>query len=233
MIKLTQFHPYWDLPNASPFCLKLETYLRMADVPFEVQPTFNPRISPTGKLPFIKDGDKIIPDSGIIIDYLKEKYGDPLDQHLTPEQKAHARSMQRLIEEHLYWTLVYSRWIDPKGWAIVKPAFFGKMPLPFRLWIPEKLRKKVERDLRAHGVGRHAPETIYQLGKDDVKTIADFLGKKKFMFGDKPTSLDACVYGIIANILYSPIESPLKEYTSQFDHLKQLCDRIKAAYYSS
>lgn len=29
MIQLQQFAPAFGLPNASPFCMKLETYLRM------------------------------------------------------------------------------------------------------------------------------------------------------------------------------------------------------------
>lgn len=36
MIKLYQFEPAFGLANASPFCMKLETYLRMADLPFEI-----------------------------------------------------------------------------------------------------------------------------------------------------------------------------------------------------
>ena len=35
MIKLFQFPPYWGLPNASPFCMKVETYLRMTGIPYQ------------------------------------------------------------------------------------------------------------------------------------------------------------------------------------------------------
>jgi len=33
MIKLHQFHSCWGIPNASSFCMKLETYLRMTKLP--------------------------------------------------------------------------------------------------------------------------------------------------------------------------------------------------------
>ena len=36
MIKLYQFAPAFGLPNASPFCMKMETYLRMAGLPYEL-----------------------------------------------------------------------------------------------------------------------------------------------------------------------------------------------------
>ena len=31
----------WGLPNPSPFCAKLETYLRMAEIPFEPEHRFS------------------------------------------------------------------------------------------------------------------------------------------------------------------------------------------------
>jgi hypothetical protein len=35
MIKLYQFPPNLGLPNMSPLCMKVETYLRMAALPYE------------------------------------------------------------------------------------------------------------------------------------------------------------------------------------------------------
>lgn len=36
MIKLYQFEPVWGIPNASPFRMKIETYLRMTALPYEM-----------------------------------------------------------------------------------------------------------------------------------------------------------------------------------------------------
>jgi len=33
MIKLYQFPTAWGLPNPSPFCMKLEVYMRLAEIP--------------------------------------------------------------------------------------------------------------------------------------------------------------------------------------------------------
>ena len=55
-IKLFQFPRMFGIPNVSPFCCKLETWLRIAKVPYEVVDTPDPRKGPKGKLPFIEDG---------------------------------------------------------------------------------------------------------------------------------------------------------------------------------
>jgi hypothetical protein len=51
-IKLFQFPRMLGVPNVSPFCCKLETWLRIAQLPYEVVETRDPRKGPKGKLPF-------------------------------------------------------------------------------------------------------------------------------------------------------------------------------------
>ncbi|OGT31937.1 MAG: glutathione S-transferase [Gammaproteobacteria bacterium RIFCSPHIGHO2_12_FULL_35_23] len=233
MITLIQFFPVWNIPNASPFCLKLETYLRMVKLPYQNKYTANPRVSPTGKFPVIEDQGKLIADSSLIIDYLKTAYGDKLDQTLTAHQKALALTTQRLIEEHLYWVLVYFRWLDPQNWPFLKQAYFGKLPLFLKFWLPNVIRKKIIRQIQGHGLGLHRAKTIYEFGKKDLQALADLLGEQAFFLGDKPTSLDACAYATLANIYYVPIEGLLKDYANQFKNLKEYCDRMQQLYYSS
>jgi len=55
MIKLYQFEPAFGLPNASPFCMKLETYLRMAGLAFEIVPRASLFKAPKDKMPYIED----------------------------------------------------------------------------------------------------------------------------------------------------------------------------------
>jgi hypothetical protein len=70
-LKLFQFPRMFDIPNLSPFCCKLETWLRIAGIPYEIEITTNPRKGPRGKLPFVDDGGVIVADTTIIIDHLK------------------------------------------------------------------------------------------------------------------------------------------------------------------
>ena len=63
MIKLVQFYPALGVRSLSPFCLKLETYLRLAGIDYEVVRSNDARRAPKGKLPYIIDGDLTIGDS--------------------------------------------------------------------------------------------------------------------------------------------------------------------------
>ncbi len=230
MIKLFQYPTDWDLPNVSPFCMKMETYLRLAQLPYEKVTVLDPRKAPKGKLPYIDDNGQIVADSGIIIDYLKSKYSDALDSRLTPVQKATGVVMRRMIEEHLYWIIIFSRWMDDAGWEKIKSLYFGELPQFMKAFVPELIRRQYIKVLYGQGVGRHHRDDVYQMGRDDVLAISTLLDDQSFMLGDEVSSLDATAYAFLANIIVPPIESPLKEYASSLPNLVAYCDRMKEKF---
>ena len=54
MIELLQFHPAFGLMNASPFCMKVEVFLRLAGLPYRCADAL-PKRMPKGKLPTLRD----------------------------------------------------------------------------------------------------------------------------------------------------------------------------------
>jgi glutathione S-transferase len=83
--------------------MKLETYLRMAGLPFELLNDGNVMKAPKGKLPYIEDGSTVLADTHFIIDYLKTRYGDPLDAGMTAQERALATAFGRLLEKAMAW----------------------------------------------------------------------------------------------------------------------------------
>ena len=233
MIKLYQFEPALGLPNASPFCMKLETYLRMAQLPFELVSNASLLKAPKGKMPYIRDGAKVLGDSGLVIEYLKTSYGDALDSWLNDEQRAVALAFRRLMEENLYWSVLYTRWIEPEGWQMSREIFFASLPAPLKWFLPWLARRGIRGELRGHGMGRHTREEIYAIGKADLSALANFLGVKPYFLGDRPASLDATGYAFIANVLWVPGESPLKHHAAGYPQLEAYCRRMQARYYES
>jgi glutathione S-transferase len=201
-------HPFGFDP--SPFCLKLEAYLRLAGLPYEAR-RGSVRAAPKRKLPYIEDDGRVVADSGAIIDYLKQRYGDPLDGGLDAASRAEAHAWRRTLEESLYWILVYFRWIDDAGWQVVRRRFFATLPAPLRVVAPPLIRRSVRRTLWGQGTLRHGRDEILALGSADLAHLAAFLGDKPFLQGAAPTSLDATAYGFLANLYYPPDPTPLTE----------------------
>ena len=189
MIKLYQFPPVFGR-NVSPFTLKLETWLRLAELPYEVVAIRNPGQGPKGKLPFIEDDDgTFVADSSLIIAHLSRTRGIDLDAGLDPVQRAQALALQRLFEDHLYFVGVFSRWLDPEGWQSFGPALFGTLPPPLRQIVAAFVRRRVRSNLYAQGLGRHSRDELYALGRSDLEAIAT-PARRPAVLRDRPADHD-------------------------------------------
>lgn len=230
MIILYQFPPLLGLPNCSPFCLKIETYLRMQEIPYEVKYVNNPRTAPKGKLPFIKDGETYIADSEFIIKYLEKKVGNSLDKHLSKDQKAQALLLEKSLSEYLYWIIVYNRWQNEQIWPFIKEAYFAKLPFPAKLFIPALVRKSTLKALYSQGMGRHTKEEIFSLSLEIINAIALNLGEQKYFFGELST-IDSTAFAFLVNMAASPYQDEVKNQLYQHKNLLLYCDRMWNNFY--
>lgn len=230
MITLYQFAPAFGLPNPSPFCFKVENYLRMTGEAFEIK-RGNPQKAPKGKLPFIKDGGVVVSDSAHILEHLKKTRGDKLDKGLTPADRAVAHAVRRMLEDGLYFCLMYGRWVDEAGWGPAKEAFFSEMPAIARALVPGIARRMAKKQAHAQGTGRHAAEDVYAMADADAGALSDILGDRPYLLGDSPTSVDATAYAFLALVLWSPLPAGLTGSVEKHANLVAYCERMKARYY--
>jgi glutathione S-transferase len=225
-VVVVQFPDLWGR-NVSPFGLKLEAWLRLADIPYTVEPSTSLGKAPKGKLPYIRDDGRLIGDTTLIIEHLKHSRGIDPDAGLVERERAEALMLQRLFEDHFYFALVYSRWIDEDGWATLAPAFFGRFPFPASRLAAGHFRRRVQRMLNLQGMGRHRPGEIYAMARDDLAALADFLGERPFLMGEQLTTVDAVAYAFLANVLYVPFETELKRITQDFPTLVTYCEAME------
>jgi glutathione S-transferase len=231
-IMLTLFQPprpnaAWNgIPNMSPFCVKLEWFLKLSGLPFEIKPG-NPLQAPKGKIPYIKDGDVLMGDSGLIIDYLTSKYQLKIDDGLTELQKAQAHVLRRAIEEGSYFYLATLRWSRDESFGYVKGVFQQIMPKPIVALVMPLMRKKVLKAMKMQGARRHEDAELQRLGIEDVKAYAQILGDQKFFLGDRPRSIDATMFGFLIQILWVPWSCPVKDFALKQKNLVDYCQRMK------
>jgi glutathione S-transferase len=239
MIKLFQFPRTigWNVANISIPCLKLETWLRITELQYEVAswPPPMPLPNPKRKLPFIEDDGVLVADSTFIIEHLKRTRGIDPDQGLTPTERAIGVAFRRMLEENLYWVLLYDRYQNPAGWDVfrksVVSSWFGG-DTPETLVLQEGARKTSIDFLAAQGMGRHTEEEVHQIGCTDLAAVSDFLGQKLFFFGDKPTGVDATVYAAVTNCIDVPMDGPLARFGRDRKNLVDYCQRMRERFFS-
>jgi len=226
MIELHQFPPMLGLMNASPFCMKVEVFLRLARLEYRVV-SAAPLGQPKGKLPVVRDADLVIPDSEAIVAHLQRAHGARIPPALAAPETPRQLLLRRVIEEHLYFVGLFFRWADDAGWVHTR-GFFAVLPAPLRGLVGTHFRRRRIRDLAGQGLGRHHREEIVAKGAADLDALADELGTSPFFGGMEPAAIDASAYALLANLVYVPIENPLKAHVQSLPTLMSYCERMKA-----
>ncbi|MBO6826679.1 MAG: glutathione S-transferase family protein [Sneathiella sp.] len=214
----------------SPFGLKLETWMRMNKLPYEVSFSAT-KMGPKGKVPFVTTPDLCLGDSEIIIDLFQKQQQIKGEENLPPDLQAKGILIRRLIEDHFYFILVYSRWADPDGWPAFRDLLFADVPGLIRGMLSRRLQKRVIKYLKDQGVARHSKDEIYQMADHDLQTLSVILGERPYFLADRATLTDASVYGLLANIYFPPTRGHLFELFQKYPNLAAYCDRMKSEFW--
>jgi glutathione S-transferase len=230
MITLFAFGPRFGLPDPSPFVMKAEVLLKMANLPYRTDTT-GFRRAPKGKLPFIDDDGLLIADSTFIRWHIESKHGVDFDRGLSAQARAVAWAFEKMVEDHLYWALVDARWMDDGNFRKGPLVFFERVPAPLRPLVVRMIRRQVRRSLHAHGLGRHTPGEIARLATRGVDAIADYLADKPFFMGSEQTGVDATIFAFVAGLLCPVFDTPIRAAAERHDNLKRYVGRMTARFY--
>ncbi|XP_056458745.1 failed axon connections homolog [Gadus chalcogrammus] len=230
-IILHQFsRPKNGVPSLSPFCLKMETFLRMADLPY--QNYFDGKLSPQGKMPWIEYNHQQVSGSEFMVDFLEEKLGINLNKNLSPEEQAVSRAISKMVEEHLHWTIAYCQWVDNVEQTRELLAMSGPLSDTLR-WLLSALNGSVvRREMYGHGIGRFSQEEVYALMEKDMRTLDTLLGDKKYFMGPKMSTVDATVFGHLAQAMWTlPGTRPEQLIKGELINLALFCERMRRRFW--
>ena len=230
MITLYNFGPAFGLPDPSPFVMKAEVLLKMANLPYRTDSSGFGK-APKGKIPYIDDDGEIVADSTFIRWHLETKYGLDFDQALTSEQRATAWAFEKMVEDNLYWALLEARWMDDANFAKGPSVFFLRVPGPIRPLVVAMIRRSVRKALHAHGMGRHSRAEIAALGTRCIDAMADFLGNKPFFMGSEPAGVDAPLFAFAAGVLCPLFDAPIRAAAERHDNLRHYVGRMMQRFY--
>ena len=227
MITLYSYPRLFGVADNNGYGLKVYAFLRLAGIAFEHRNIFDASAAPRGQLPYIIDDGQAIGDSDAIIEHLTARYGVQLDAGRTEQQRDLERLIIRMLDD-LYWTMSYSRWQDEAFWPAFRDALLREHP---GLTV-EGLQKARDFNFQRYhfqGIGRFAPAAVYARGIADLQVLAHLLPSGSYLRGPQAGSIDAAIYGFIANIYYFRIETPLRQFVCEHPSLVEHCEAIHAA----
>jgi glutathione S-transferase len=227
MLTLYSYPELFGVADNNGYGLKVFAFLRLNGVPFRHEHIVDASAAPRGQLPYIVDDGESIGDSDTIIAHLVAKYRLTMEAALTATQRDTSHLITRMLDD-LYWVMSYSRWKDDRFWPAFRDALLREHPS----LTEAGLRKAQEFNFQRYyfqGIGRYAPDAAYARGLADLRVLADLVPGKGYVHGETPTSIDAGIYGFIANIYFYEIETPLKQFITAHENLVRHCRAIHDA----
>jgi len=231
-IDVFTFSPAWGIPvpTASPFGVKVLTWMRMNDLPYRIHPEDNPGKGPKGKCPWAIIEGETVGDSQLIIDTLRRTRGIDDDGHLSARERAIATSVRLMLEEHYHQVWEYELFIDDDGWQSGL-QYFDVLPPGIRVLVRNVARRALRKQLFARGVGRHSHSQIIDMGLLVLDTVDELLGDGPYVLGDEISSVDATVFGFLSLTKWTPVPSKIWKHFASLERLNAYCDRMRDRYF--
>jgi len=232
MLTLYSYPPLFGVADNNGYGLKVFAFLKLAGVPFRHEHIFDASKAPRGQLPYIVDGTEVVGDSETILAFVTQKYRLTIDAALTPAQRTTNLLVNRMLDD-LYWVMSYSRWKDERYWPLFRDALLRKHPSLTEEGLAKAKAFNAER-YYYQGIGRYEPDAAIERGLADLAALAELIPAQDhprgaYVHGAAPNSIDAAIYGFIANIYYYDIATPLKQFVAAHDNIVRHCRAIHAA----
>jgi glutathione S-transferase len=227
MLTLYSYPELFGVADNNGYGLKVFAFLRLCKVAFRHEHIVDTSAAPRGQLPYITDDGETVGDSDTIIAFLTRKYRLTIDETLSVTQRDINHLITRMLDD-LYWVMSYSRWKDDRYWPAFRDALLTQHPSLTEA-VLQKAREFNAQRYHFQGIGRYAPDAAFARGLADLQVLAHLIPSSGYLHGAKPTSIDAGIYGFIANIYFYDIDTPLKQFVTTHRNIVRHCRAIHQA----
>lgn len=215
--------------------LAVQAFLLMAKLPFKVEMRGNAEsMSPNGKIPFIRAGKFVISELNQIISFAGSK-GTSLTEHLDQSQKNDMSVYMSLVSNVLGNAENFVSWCEPVTLEqVTKPRYGSVFPWPLNFVLNWQKKSQITKKLSSLGWGDKSLEEVYSEVDKCCQTLSTRLDNSPYFFNNRPTELDALVFGHLFAILTTPLpDNRLESIIRQHTNLVEFCQRIDKAFFAT
>lgn len=230
----------WGLPSFDIASLHLMTYVKFTNANVTLVPINKSWLSKKGRvLPCLNtpSGDDFHSEHDII-QYLKLKYYEP-DTWLDAHAKLNIIPFISLIEDKLIPAVKASFWLDSQNYTETTRGLYARAcQYPLNFTVPQRMHQELENYLRITKSFNddEVPLMTEKLHGDAVSALnlfSEFLGDKNYLFGKRPSSVDALLFSCLAPLFKIPLQSSkLKNHLKNCSNLSNYITRILQNHYT-
>jgi len=158
-----------------------------------------------------------------------------LDCNLTAPQRAERDAYTSLIEGTLYNLMLYNWWGESENREVTKAIYKSMFIFPLNFISSQRMSHKVLSRLNI--LGLESTEQVTKEAEKCYEALAVRLANNSFFFGDKPSSIDATLYGhlscqLAADLPVSPLSSLIKRHHVLVNYCTHLSGLFKDTIFS-
>lgn len=226
-LTLVTTKPCFGLPTACPNCLPVFFYLKFARLPFDLY--FHSTFPDSDQIPYVESGSYVAynNEKGGVIECLKEDGIVNLDSDFNtiPEWI----SLKAMVSSVLADALMYELWIASDR-KCVQTIYHSDLPWPIGpiLYLKQARAAKQQLGITKENANRKEAE-IYKKADLAYAALSTRLGEDSFLFGDRPSSLDALFLGhVLITLQALPDTSVLKSKLLNYNNLVKYTEKLSA-----
>lgn len=203
----------------------------MCASPVSVAYSVSPWHSPNGEYPAVFDKKrqgKVVTDFDKFVEMLRNSGQEVvIDAELTSSERSQIDAFSCFLQQYLHPAVLHTFWTDDLNYSTLTHHWFSsRLSFPYNLYYLEKRRKRIQRFL--------SDRTVNSIMKDGLQTLnmlSAKLGDNKFFCGNKPSSLDALVFGYLAPLLRLPLPNDrLQLHLRACPNLVRFVEQVASIY---
>ncbi|KAK6730403.1 hypothetical protein RB195_007086 [Necator americanus] len=221
----------FGLPSVDVSCLQFLACAKMCASPVSVVYSSSPWNSPNGEYPALLDSGnqgKTITDFDKFVEVLRKSGQEVvIDADLTVSERSQIDAFSCYLQQYLNPAVLHTFWVDDLNYSTVTHHWFSsRLSFPYSLYYLEKRRKRMQRFLSEKPV-----TAIMKDGLEALNMLSAKLGDNKFFCGNKPSSLDALVFGYLAPLLRLPLPNDrLQLHLRACPNLVRFIEQVASIY---
>uniref|UniRef100_A0A1I8A5T0 Metaxin n=1 Tax=Steinernema glaseri TaxID=37863 RepID=A0A1I8A5T0_9BILA len=218
------------LPSIDADCLQFMACAKFCAAPINIVSSLAPWKAVKGEFPVFTNGDDTITNISDFIEFLRNSSQDVvLDGDISESERCSFDAFHSLLRKTLYPAQLQFLWVDKSNYATVTHQWYSsKLPFPYNMFYMERKRRKAQQYISAYG---RKENQILTDAIQMINLLSAKLGDNKYFCGDKPSSLDALIFGYLAPFLKLPMPSDrLSLHLSACSNLVRFVESIISIY---